>query len=105
MEVPFFHLVGVDLSCQQLMYVQEIYLQVVRMGNILKRLLQQLGFGIAKQRAQCPVDSGPASFGGYQRHPDRRVFERTTKPLFAFAKQLFRPLALCDFILGLLKQP
>jgi hypothetical protein len=74
-EVALLHLVGLDLTRQDLAELVEVGLQVVRVGDVLECALQQLGLAVADDLAQGAVDLEPAAVGSDQRDADRCLVE------------------------------
>ena len=89
-EVAFFLLEGGNLPRREPAHPLAARRQIIRMRDVRKSPGQQLGFRIADQEAERPVDLEPAPLNRHQRHPDRRVLKSTHEALLAFPEGLRR---------------
>ena len=91
-DVAFLHLVGTGFTGEQAAHAFQIGGKVVGMCDVLKSACQQLGFGVADQRAGRTIDFEPATFGRDQGHADGCKLECAGEAFLAFTQHFFRAL-------------
>src|SRR5207302_2546701 len=92
-KISFLHVVVRSRSVEQLSHVLHVRMEIIRVGDGLKRRRQQLLGRITHDSTQRAVNSHPPAVRSYQRHADGCELERGTEPLLALAQGCFHPLA------------
>ena len=85
MKIALVQLIVRNVTGGQLSYQREVDVEIVRVSDILKCLLQKLVPGVADDFAKGVVDLGKFAAQSNQGHPDRGGFKGATETLLAFS--------------------
>jgi len=88
--VAFLHMVGRNLTGEQLLDIGQISVQIIRMGDGLEIRREQFLLRIADNVTQRAIDLQPVPIRTHERHPDRRIPEGAGKLFLTFPQRLFR---------------